>query len=786
MKDGNRTKRLGGLILTVLMIMAAMNGALASTGDRTLMQGNDGSGYVSNYVNNAIISGREIYLFTVGNGSGISVYNLDSGETADYDLQELQDRLSGMSGEEEEAEQRVNEDGDAYTEEIACWFLRDGSLYAVLNRAFRHGESSEMEGGYIRKLVLADGKADLAEADDMPRLAWDEMIEQSGDSAYSRWISSTASTGDWLAAVAYGDSGEMELHLFNLKTGEAETADVSAVDDVAAGPEGTLLLGRNSWGERSEVILEKYDIEEDETELLARIPMDGSNARSFAWDGETETLYFVSNGELFSAPGGDIESAQSVNDCGISGSRLFAQMTDDGFMLVYGYDGAVLRNTDPSQRSNVTIRIRPFAWVEGTNTAYYAFTGSRGDIGVIREDYGDESTLLQAMMNQDDRVDLYTLSVNSSTFNAVYERGFMGDLSGNAKLTAKVEAMYPFLQEIAMKDGKLVMIPLQMAGTVFGYDTEAWEKLGLTGDDIPKTWNEFLDLLEALPAKLEGTDFRAFELWESQQSIRSSIISRIIQTYALSKPDDYFNTPMLAGLMDRVMKLDLDALGVLEDDEMEDVYSRFEALGGDKTQVLTTSMEVCITSYGQNMQALALGFEEGDEGVLPVSLTVGFLNPYSTHQAEAMAYLETMADTITNTTLYSFRPEMDEPLRYPDHEEQRKSLSKWVETARKNIEEAEDEETAEVWEGYLKEMEETLANFDETNWMISPKAIESYRERSKYIRVETFNFWNQLSAGENGEAFSNLWDGYLEGQRNVKELLSFMDQKIRMMRMEGN
>ena len=620
----------------------------------------------------------------------------------------------------------------------------------------------------------------------MPKLDWRDMVERSGGYSYSRYISRQAVAGDWLAVAVYNDNGDMDLHLFNLKTGEADTREIDHMNDLATGPDGKLLIGRTIYGEQQQIVIDVYDIEEDESETLVRVEVGEYYYNGFAWNPETDTLYYINNGEIYAAPGRDIENAQSVNECSINVSGMFSQMTEDGYMLVYGYDGAVLRNTDPAARGSVTIRMRPFVWTSSADATYSAFTESHGDIGVIREDYGDESSLLQGMMNKDDRVDLYTLSSNSSVFGAIYDRGFLGDLSGNEKLQAEVDNMYPFVKEVTMKDGKLVAYPIQMNGEAFGYNTESWEKLGWTEDDLPKTWDDLLDLLEKLPDELDGTNFRAFELWTSQEELRSQLLSRMVQAYALIHPDESFNTPTLQRLMDRVMKLDLDALGMATDEEMDNIWEEFEARGGDKTRVLSTSMEIGISTWEPGMQTLALSFEEGEDPVIPVQIVVAFMNPFSQHPEEAMTYIECMADNLDTATSYTFYPDKNDPVRYPDHEEQRKSLSNWVEQAKKNIENAEDDDTRETWEGYLKDMEEELENFDETYWQISPKVIANYRDRARWLKPETYSYWTMLRNGENGEAFQNLWDGYIAGQKSVQELLSFMDQKIRMMRMEGN
>ncbi len=766
-----------GMLAALMMLGAPL--AMASTGDRTLMQTDSDS--FTEYLEQVIVIGTKVYLYLSGSDAAFHVYDTQTGETEVYDLKELNEGLTGRDG-----DSLRTEDGDRYTEQVAAWFSWKGEIYAVLYRSISQEDVNDIDGGFVRKLILAEGKASLEETD-VPQLEWGDMTERNGASRYNRWINSSACVGNRFAALVYGDSGDMELHLFDLETGRAETAEIDDLLDMTQGPEGKLLIGRIDRRGDSHLSVELYDPEEEESQVLAAFPPEEADrVRGIAWREENNTLYYIYNGEVYATADGTMESAESVNECGLTPYNLFSQITADGFLAVYRYDGALLRNVDPSQRGTVTIRIHPYAWSNGANAAYYAFSELRGDIGVIREDSGDESTLLQSMMNQDDRVDIYTISGASSVYSALYNRGFMGSLESSEKLKSLIGTMYPFVQEACKKDGTLVAVPISMTGDAFGYNTEAWEKLGFTETDLPRTWDQFLDLLESLPQKTEGTEYRIFELWVTKQNFRSELLGRILQNYAQLRPDDPFNTPVLQRLLGRAETLDLDALGLIEEDESEEIYERYTELGGDKSALLIPGMDASLESYRQEYQTLLLTYEEGEEPVLPVTLGLAFLNPFSQHPEEAIAYLETTAEKLDTVTAYSFYPDRNDPVRYPDHEEQKRNMARWIDDTKARLEETEDEDTRENLEKTLEALEKELAEFDETYWLLSPTCIAHYRDRAPYMQPAGYDFWSMLYGGENGETFSTLWNGYLEGQKSAQELLSYVDQKVRMMRMEGN
>ena len=92
-------------ILAVLMamIMTCLTGAaLASAGDRTLLTTNQGGGYTSEYVENAILSGGKIYLNTMAASNGFYIFDLATGESTRYSMEKMEERMRGINGNEEQ------------------------------------------------------------------------------------------------------------------------------------------------------------------------------------------------------------------------------------------------------------------------------------------------------------------------------------------------------------------------------------------------------------------------------------------------------------------------------------------------------------------------------------------------------------------------------------------------------------------------------------------------------------------------------------------------------------
>ena len=83
----------------------------------------------------------------------------------------------------------------------------------------------------------------------------------------------------------------------------------------------------------------------------------------------------------------------------------------------------------------------------------------------------------------------------------------------------------------------------------------------------------------------------------------------------------------------------------------------------------------------------------------------------------------------------------------------------------------------------MKVLQEDLDNIDDTYWMFSPTAIESYKARAPYLKPVTYDFTNEIT--DDDENFYSLIQRFYEGDLSVSELLAAIDKKVQMMRLEG-
>ena len=169
-------------------------------------------------------------------------------------------------------------------------------------------------------------------------------------------------------------------------------------------------------------------------EPLTEMKIKGNSQITPCYDEKTDTLYYVSGGELWAMPQFDAAKAVAVNDCPETGNGML--MLKDGFVLIQLFGSLTVKNTDPAQRGSIQLRIKGGGYNTITN-AIYDLNNERGDISVVAEsDWTFQNDLLQSMMNHDSHTDIYLLSYLSNEFNALYNRGYLIDLSANETIAA--------------------------------------------------------------------------------------------------------------------------------------------------------------------------------------------------------------------------------------------------------------------------------------------------------------------------------------------------------------
>ena len=780
-------KKLLSMILMLAVTLLPVS-ALAASGDAILLrQGEDG--YNSNVFSIAEVDG-DLYALTYD-----GLYVFASGETkpVHYDFP-----LSNPVDDGDDDEDTV------VSRSVSALIAYEGRpcvIVAGMETEYEGvGEErmsfSTVEGVWLCELTLEDGKAAVGE--ELTELDWFDLVQGGGDSEYLSQCDLPAVVGDTLYFASYDESSMRVLVATDLTDGDTDVyypadlgADIS-LDSFCAYKDGQLLAMETEWGEdESAVKLYAIDVENEEaTELLTLATGENVSAAGLAYRADTDTVYCIMDGEICAMTGMDVSTLQRVSEAPISYISSTAPIiTGDGFYIAADYEALVRRNTDPAQRAQTRITVQDMG-AGAITDAYYAFGENHGEVEVVLLQRTED--VVQAMMNRSTDVDIYCVSVDSVEFDAVYSRGYMAELTGSESISAFLDRCYPFAREVCEKDGEIVAVPVTLYMDGRGYDPEAFARLGLTEEDVPKTWAEFFGSLESLAAKIaEEPGMTLFEGFSDYETARMTFLSAMITDYMnyISLPENEFafDTEAFRAALAAYEAVDWSKLG-LPAPNVDDGLgaSGVIEIGGRTEHNILYSPYTNVSADGYIARAafrpMLLSFVEGEQPHISATLFIAFVNPFSEHRDIAVSFLETALEELDDLTRIHLCPDENEPVRSPWYEDILKGFDQSVANAEEQLAKAETEEERQAYEELVEEYKQSREDYLKYDaWTASEESIAIYREYASSIRVKR----NIGMGGENSEAFYELQQQYMDGMISADEFIRGVDGKLQMMMKEG-
>ena len=160
---------------------------------------------------------------------------------------------------------------------------------------------------------------------------------------------------------------------------------------------------------------------------------------------------------------------------------------------------------------------------------------------------------------------MFSLTTNANPIARLIEKGYAADLSGYPELMAVAGRVDARFTDSVMRDGKLYGLPVSLYTNGMGVNADTMEKLGLTQEDLPTTWLEFLDFAANFHYDYgeENADVALMDL-----NMRGSLFQMIREQYVAAQLRDTgsisFDTPLFRKLMQALEAIDFTELDPYE------------------------------------------------------------------------------------------------------------------------------------------------------------------------------------------------------------------------------
>lgn len=138
---------------------------------------------------------------------------------------------------------------------------------------------------------------------------------------------------------------------------------------------------------------------------------------------------------------------------------------------------------------------------------YYAgdpskqFLASHPGVDVIyndpENDYRNSYEMISALVTDSFPYDVFELGTWKFDMRQIMRKGFCTDLTKSSVIRSELSTMHPNIFAQITHDGKVFAIPTGIGCDLYLTDRVGWEAAGLTEKDVPQSFPELLDFLEA-------------------------------------------------------------------------------------------------------------------------------------------------------------------------------------------------------------------------------------------------------------------------------------------------
>ena len=394
-------------------------------------------------------------------------------------------------------------------------------------------------------------------------------------------------------------------------------------------------------------------------------------------------------------------------------------------------------------------------------------------------------------MQSDEALDIYDFNLPDFAFPSLRDKGYLADLSGSSTLHDAVSEMYPNLTESILLDNSLYAFPYSLsAAPTFVIDTEVLKGVGLSEDDIPSTWLDFLNLIEQWLTSY-AEDYPEYSLLEypSQlyyQLFVNMLVSQISECEASGREITFNDANFTAALKK------LESLRTLINDyesnydESSSTISWASKYSSNYTQPLLSLygyIEIESSLYSawsteSTTKNVFLSIDPDSTGYVVGSLSVMAVNRSSKNIDAALDLLEYIANNRTTYQKAVLSPAYTDNIPNDNYEESKKFYEDTIAQLEEAMAEA-DESEKNDYASYIADLKNSLSYL--SLYSYTTENIKAYSEEIAHLHdmkeIELFN-----TANESSTLIGRFIDGNLTAEQFVKE----MTRVVQMMILERN
>ena len=607
-----------------------------------------------------------------------------------------------------------------------------------------------------------------------------------GENAF--WLE-TDMTGLGDSILIYALDNNMVFHVYRYEADAPECTEFAAVpltNCTALLPYGEDILMAGQSAEVMDAMdLKILSPDSGEANLLKRTETESNAyaAMNFAFNEKENILYYSVDNiayRLSLEPDSEPVPFAVMEEVPISNRNVV--IVGDRYVL-YGESGELLLNDIHAELQAVPLCISDMTGIESVREIAAGFSTENRGIFVTASDRSDEESLLTEMLNQSNDYDVYITEMNSSEYSALKAREYLTELDAGESVRKSVADMPDYIRNGVLDGDRLRAIPVGAECECLTWNVNGFTELtGLSREELPTDWTGFLELLGRMAedGTLDGnTSYMIYEVEVMPENLKELLFSWILQDCLMWVSQDENRINELPAVMTPILqaldRIEWSGLGLLEEEE-EDLSWLYNE---ERIPLLSlVNPEIAVMYMEPGTEYWPLSVTAGGDRLVPQTVSVMWINPWSEHQAEALDFLKYYWDHMDILTKMTLCRSMNEPVINTEYNEDVAYLEQMIPEYQAAIGKASTEAEAEALRGELEEMEGFLNDYKENaRWSASEQSIAEYRSLAEQMALTVPEFW---SADEEDAAVLQYLDGMISADQFVNALVT----TLRMQAME--
>ncbi|MBQ8535995.1 MAG: carbohydrate ABC transporter substrate-binding protein, partial [Clostridia bacterium] len=482
----------------------------------------------------------------------------------------------------------------------------------------------------------------------------------------------------------------------------------------------------------------------------------------------TDTIYYLQEGKIMALQGhGPAREAA----CAPFESSYYANA--QGFIcqgLYYNFDegGPYWRQVDSAQAVAEPLKVYGLAYDKGAQR----FTRENPQTPLESiSPWWTLSEIKMALASGLPTIDALLVD-HVSTLNALVDQELAADLSQHPGVRAFVESCSPQVQAQVMRDGKIYALPLEINGSCLAYDAQVLKAMGLTENDLPRTYEELFAFLTRWNRQWAEEPYLPMDPWGLRSSVFYAMLNAYEDAYTLAGKELTFDTALFRRLTKGLKDMDLSNIEISDWENA----ALMEALQEKASLFADYSLTDAISQ--PDLVPWPLALEGSAPAPIGTELRLLVIPAKTTQPLAAAQLLNCYLAAMEPAAQALLSPNAAQPLEDPRYEE---SLTFWqAQLVRLKARQA---EGALDLSSQIAPLEDRLNRPEAYRYILSPQSLALCQERilpHLYLRREI----SILNASyDDATGFTDLEQKFLLGEISPSQFVKDMERKLRMARL---